>query len=111
MSIVYIKTDSQNRVTAVNSSAFLSDPTGWIRIDEGEGDRYTHAQSNYFDKPIITEDGAHQYIYLGDRKWRECTAEEMAADIHPAAPASPTLQERVEALEAATLEMIMGGNS
>lgn len=110
MSTVYIKTDSQNRVTVVNSSAFLSDPTGWIMIDEGEGDRYTHAQSNYFPLPLTTEDGTYRYK-LVDGVAVERTAEEMAADIHPAATSSPTLQERVEALEAATLEMIMGGNS
>lgn len=105
MSIVYIKTNDKNHITAVNSSALLADTTDWILIDEGEGDRYTHAQSNYFDKPIITEGGAHQYIYLGDRTWRESTTEEMAAEIQPVAPTQPTTQERIEALEAAMLEL------
>ena len=77
---VYIKTDTENRITAVNSSAFLADVTDWIFIDEGEGDRYTHAQGNYFDKPIVTEGGALRYKYLGGRKYAERTAEEIAAD-------------------------------
>ena len=31
-----------------NSSAFLTDLTGWELIDEGVGDKYLHAQHNYF---------------------------------------------------------------
>ena len=48
---------------SVNSEAFLPDPVpaGWIEIDEGEGDKYHHAQSNYFDKPLMTDDGKYQY--------------------------------------------------
>ena len=37
---VYIKTDNGNVITAINSSAFLSDTSSWTEIDEGEGDRY-----------------------------------------------------------------------
>lgn len=60
---VYVKTDAADNVVSVNSEAFLPDPVpaGWIEIDEGEGDRYHHAQSNYFDKPLMTDDGKYQY--------------------------------------------------
>lgn len=60
---VYAKTDAADNVVSVNSEAFLPDPVpaGWIEIDEGEGDKYHHAQSNYFDKPLMTDDGKCQY--------------------------------------------------
>ena len=35
---VYIQTNQYGIVTAINSSAFLPDTTGWTQIDEGEGD-------------------------------------------------------------------------
>lgn len=75
---VYVKTDSNGYITAVNSSVFLTDLTGWLEIDEGSGDRYYHAQGNYFEKPIMTEGRAYQYK-LENGKSRECTAEEIAA--------------------------------
>ena len=62
---VYIKTDSQN-IVAVNSSAFLSDTDGWIEIDRGIGDRYHHAQGNYFPLPIVTDTGIYRYKYDGE---------------------------------------------
>ena len=37
---VYAKTDENGIITAINSSAFLSDVTEWTEIDEGVGDRY-----------------------------------------------------------------------
>lgn len=37
---VYAKTDDRNIIIAINSSAFLTDTTNWMEIDEGEGDRY-----------------------------------------------------------------------
>lgn len=61
---VYIRTDDSNRVTAVNSSAFLSDLTGWIEIDEGAGDRYHHAQGNYLDNSVTDGEGLYNYAYI-----------------------------------------------
>lgn len=60
---VYVKTDAADNVVSVNSEAFLPDPVpaGWIEVDEGEGDKYHHAQSNYFSKPLMTDDGKYQY--------------------------------------------------
>lgn len=76
--IVYVKTnDSSGYITAVNSSAFLSDTTGWTEIDQGTGDKYHHAQGNYFPWPIITDGGAYRYK-LVDGKPAECTAEDIA---------------------------------
>lgn len=74
---VYVKPDESRYITAVNSSAFLSDTAGWVEIDEGDGDRYHHAQGNYFPEPIYTEGGAYRYK-LVDGKLVECTPEEIA---------------------------------
>ena len=75
--IVYVKTDSNGCITTVNSSAFIADTIGWIAIDEGIGDRYHHAQGNYFPLPIVTDGGAYRYK-LVDGVPVECTAEEIA---------------------------------
>ena len=76
--IVYIKTNSSGHIIAVNSSAFLTDVTEWAEIDSGYGDKYHHAQGNYFPDPIWTDDGAYRYKLI-DGKPVECTAEEIAA--------------------------------
>ena len=60
---VYIKIDDKNRVTAISSELFISDTTGWTEIDRGEGDRYVHAQGNYFPKQLTTSEGYYRYKY------------------------------------------------
>lgn len=75
--IVYVKTNGSGYIIAVNSSAFLTDTTGWVEIDKGNGDKYHHAQGNYFPEPIITDGGAYRYK-LVDSSPVECTAEEIA---------------------------------
>ena len=59
--IVYVRTDGQGRILETNSSAFLTDTTGWTAIDEGLGDKYHHAQGNYFDGGLYTNDGIPRY--------------------------------------------------
>jgi hypothetical protein len=76
--IVYVKPNENSYITAVNSSAFLPDTTGWVEIDRGYGDKYHHAQGNYFPESIYTEVGACRYK-LVDGKPVECTPEEIAA--------------------------------
>lgn len=75
--IVYAKPNENGYITAVNSSAFLSDVTGWEEIDRGYGDKYHHAQGNYFPESIFTDGGAYRYK-LVDGKPVECTPEEIA---------------------------------
>lgn len=76
--IVYVKNNEKGYITAVNSSAFLTDTTGWVEIDRGYGDKYHHAQGNYFPESIYTDGGAYRYK-LVDGKAVECTSEEIAA--------------------------------
>ena len=95
--IVYVKLDDTNRITAVNSSSFLRDVTDWTEIDSGFGDKYHHAQGNYFDKPIMDERGICRYT-LEDGKPVERTQEEMDADYKPPVP-KPSEADRITALE------------
>ena len=74
---VYAKINSDSYITAIDSSAFLTDLIDWLEIDEGSGDKFHHAQGNYFDKPLKPENGVYQYK-LEDGTARECTAEELA---------------------------------
>lgn len=74
--IVYVKPNDAGYITEVNSSAFVPDVTGWVEIDSGYGDKYHHAQGNYFPEPIYTMSGAYRYK-LADGKAVECTAEEI----------------------------------
>lgn len=58
---VYVKINDNNEIIEINSNVFIKDTTGWIKIDEGFGDKYAHAQGNYFDKPIVNRDGTYNY--------------------------------------------------
>ena len=104
---VYVKPNDSGYITAVNSSAFLPDPTSWTEIDSGYGDKYHHAQGNYFSQPIRTMGGAYRYK-LVDGKPVECTAEEIEAQEEALKPVpTPSLENRVEVLESTTDDMIL----
>lgn len=106
--IVYVKTNSHGYITAVNSSAFLEDVTGWTEIDSGYGDKYHHAQGNYFPKPIKTMGGAYCYK-LVDGEVVECNAEEIKAQEEANKPIpEATTEERIAELEEA-LELLLSG--
>lgn len=115
--IVYVKLDERNLITAVNSSAFLSDTTGWTEIDRGYTQRHHHAQGNYFPKPIYDDRGIKRYKAIpfvdapeGEIIARffkdgveylifERTQEEMDADYAALPPPPPSDKERIKALE------------
>lgn len=102
--IVYVKTDDSGYITAVNSSAFLPDLPGWTEIDSGYGDKYHHAQGNYFPESIITEGGAYRYK-LVDGKAVECSAEEIAVQEEANKPAPAPVEVSVwDELDAAYQE-------
>ena len=88
--IVYAKTDEKNRIIAINSSAFISDTSDWIKIDEGIGDKYHHAQGNYFDKSIYTADAVPRYK-LVNGKAVERSDEEIEADKPKPQKPQPTI--------------------
>lgn len=76
---VYVQTDSESRVLRLEGEYSLpADLAGWVKIDEGFGDKYALAQSHYLDKPLY--DGAVLRYKLVDGKVVERTAEEIEAD-------------------------------
>lgn len=61
---VYVRINANNEIIEVGSSIFIKDITDWIKIDEGFGDKYSHAQSQYFNEPIVNELGKYNYKYF-----------------------------------------------
>lgn len=76
--LVYVQTDEARRITAINSSAFVS-PDWGTEIDQGTGDRYHHAQNHYLAAPLYTSDSIPRYK-LAEGKAVERTEAEIQAD-------------------------------
>lgn len=65
---VYAKINLDGYITEVGSNVFIKDYTGWTLIDKNvKGDRGAHAQSQYFDKPLINEDGRYSFKYINGK--------------------------------------------
>ena len=97
--IVYVKVNESGYITAVNSSEFLTDTADWVEIDSGYGDKYHHAQGNYFPESIYTDGYAYRYK-LVDRKVMECTLEEIAIQekvIQDSIKSQPSQNDLIEA--------------
>lgn len=77
---VYAKTNENGIITAINSDTFLTDTTNWTEIDEGEGDKYHHAQNNYLPAGLTDENGIFNYK-LVDGKPMLRTAEEKTPEL------------------------------
>jgi len=56
---VYVKINSDGYVVDINSDIFINDFDGWLKIDEGFGDLFAHAQSQYFGAPLVNENGEY----------------------------------------------------
>lgn len=111
---VYVREDAAGRIYDINSDAFIFNTQGCVKIDEGYGDRYHHAQGNYLPKPKMDERGIFRYRSYpsadapsGEAIARyfkdgveylilERTQEEMDADYTPP-EATPTQLDRIEA--------------
>lgn len=59
---VFVKLNEKNEIIDISSNIFLNNIDGWIKVDEGYGDKFAHAQSQYFDKPL-NENGKYNYKY------------------------------------------------
>lgn len=81
---VFVKTDINGCIIYINSSAFVYADEDSIEIDEGTELNFKHAQTQYFEKPIYTEDGYPQYK-LVEGKPVERSEEELDQDRLPAA--------------------------
>lgn len=105
---VLVQTDDAGRVTAINSDAFVSGD-GWTAIDEGEGDRYRHAQNNYLLKPLTDERGVYRYK-LVDGLVVQRTQAEMDADFAARPAPEPTEDEKERTLLRAQIQALSDRN-
>lgn len=94
--IVYVRADEAERIVEINSSAFLADTAGWTAIDEGYGDKYHHAQGNYFPLSLYGTDGCANYK-LADGTPALRTEAEKAEETAARPAPEPTPLDRVEA--------------
>lgn len=93
---VYVKADERGRITLCDGGYTTpEDLTGWVKIDEGTGDKYNLCQSHYFDGGLYTEDGIPRYK-LVEGKAVERTEEEIMADRLPGERASRIAQSKVD---------------
>lgn len=93
---VFILVNELGMVTRIEGEYSLPDDlTDWVLIDSGYGDRFALAQSHYLDKPLIAEDGTHNYYYDELEGTREATEEERETERASFPEPLPTLEERV----------------
>lgn len=105
---VLVQIDDAGRVTAINSDAFVSGD-GWTAIDEGEGDRYRHAQNNYLLKLLTDERGVYRYK-LVDGLVAQRTQAEMDADFDARPAPEPTAEEKERTLLKAQIQALSDRN-
>lgn len=94
---VYVKLDENNCIAVVESDLTLKDTTGYVQIDEGTGEKYAHAQGNYFprDKPLRDSQGRGNYKYVNNEVV-ELTDEEKES-LFPTQVQQPTEQQILNA--------------
>ena len=93
---VYVKLNEDKCITLIDSEIFLTDDEiqGMTNIDEGEGDKYAHAQSQYLEKSLYDELGRYNYKYI------DGAVVEIAEKYKPtptAQKSEPTEQEKINA--------------
>lgn len=93
---VFVAMDTNNCITSINSEIFLSEKemSTMTEIDQGQGDKYAHAQSQYLDKELIDEHGRYNYKYV-EGKVVEVTEAEKPTIEEPEQQA--TAQDKIEA--------------
>lgn len=111
MARVYINKDSENNITSINSSIFLSEEemSKMIEIDKGQGDKYAHAQGQYLDKGLVDEHGRYNYKFVNGKV---VEVEEVDKPTIEEPKAEPTEQEKINAqlmLQIAQLKALMNG--
>jgi hypothetical protein len=97
MAKVYVKLDSNNCIIEINSDIFLTSVVGYICIDEGDGDKYSHAQGMYLDKGLMDMQGRYNYKYENNQVI-ELTDDEKNI-LFPPKVNPPSDQERIESIE------------
>jgi hypothetical protein len=83
-------------ITSINSEIFLSQEEiqTMTEIDQGQGDKYAHAQSQYLEKGLVDEHGRYNYKFV-EGKVVEVAEEEKPTIKEPEQQA--TAQDKIEA--------------
>lgn len=98
---VYIQTDADGRILRCDGGYTTpADLSGWLEIDDGNGDRYNLCQSNYFDGGLYTIDGIPRYRWDGSKAILRTEEELEAERAAQPKPQPTTIEARVAALEA-----------
>ena len=97
MAKVYVRLDENKTIVEINSSIFLNDTTDWVEIDEGEGDRYAHAQGNYFEGGLLDEQGRYKYKLYRNKVKERAEDEKEVAEQEPSR--LDKLESKLETLE------------
>lgn len=83
-------------ITSINSDIFLSEEEiqTMTEIDQGQGDKYAHAQNQYLEKGLVDEYGRYNYKYV-EGKVIEVTEGDKPKVVDPEQQA--TAQDKIEA--------------
>lgn len=98
-------------ITSINSDIFLSkeEMSTMAKIDQGQGDKYAHAQSQYLEKGLVDEKGRYNYKFVEGKVIEVAEADKPTIE-EP--KAEPTEQEKINAqlmLQIAQLKAQMNG--
>jgi hypothetical protein len=108
---VYINKDSENNITSINSEIFLSQEEiqTMTEIDQGQGDKYAHAQGMYLEKGLVDKYGRYNYKYVNSKVVEVAEADKPTIEEPKAVP---TEQEKINAqlmLQIAQIKAQMNG--
>lgn len=83
-------------ITSINSNIFLSEEemSTMTEIDQGQGDKYAHAQSQYLEKGLVDEQGRYNYKCVNGKAVEVAEAEKPKV-VDPEQQA--TAQDKIEA--------------
>lgn len=93
---VYVKLNEDKCITLIDSEIFLTNEEmqSMTNIDEGEGDKYAHAQSPYLENGLIDKYGRYNYKFT-EGKIVEISEDEKSEIVQPEQQA--TAQDKIEA--------------
>lgn len=108
---VYINKDSENNITSINSEIFLSQEEiqTMTEIDQGQGDKYAHAQGMYLEKGLVDKYGRYNYKYVNSKVVEVAEADKPTIEEPKAVP---TEQDKINAqlmLQIAQLKAQLNG--
>lgn len=98
-------------ITSINSDIFLSQEEiqTMTEIDQGQGDKYAHAQGLYLEKGLVDEHGRYNYKFVEGKVIEVAEAEKPTIEEPKAVP---TKQDKINAqlmLQIAQIKAQMNG--